>query len=51
MVIEDPIVSAAQIVFSARNKGSSDVSENTKNALPIAKAWRGAAHTLDPDRF
>ena len=50
-VTEDPVVTAAQIAFSARIKGSSDVSENTKNAQAIAKAWRGAAHTLDPDRF
>lgn len=34
-----------------RIKNSSDVSENTKNAQSIAKAWRGAVHTLDPDRF
>jgi hypothetical protein len=25
--------------------------ENTKNAQAIAKAWRGAVHKLDPDRF
>ena len=37
--------------FEARIKGSSDVSENTKNAQAIAKAWRSAVHTLDPDRF
>jgi hypothetical protein len=49
--MEDPIVSAAQIAFSARIKGSKDVSENTKNAQAIAKAWRGAVHQLDPDRF
>ena len=50
-VMEDPVVSAAQIAFSVRLKDSSDVSENTKNAQVIAKAWRGAVHTLDPDRF
>jgi len=49
--MEDPVVTAAQVAFSARIKGSSDVSENTKNAQAIAKAWRGAVHTLDPDRF
>jgi len=27
------------------------VSEKRKNALAIAKAWRGAEHWLDPDRF
>jgi hypothetical protein len=49
--MEDPVVAAAQIAFSVRLKDSSDVSENTKNAQSIAKAWRGAVHTLDPDRF
>ena len=51
MEIEDPVVTAAQLAFSVRLKGSSDVSENTKNAQAIAKAWRGAVHKLDPDRF
>ncbi len=50
-VMEDPVVTAAQIAFAARIKNSSEVSENTKNAQSIAKAWRGAVHTLDPDRF
>jgi hypothetical protein len=49
--IEDPIVMAAQAAFSVRIKDSKDVSENTKNAQAIAKAWRGAVHKLDPDRF
>jgi hypothetical protein len=49
--MEAPVVSAAQVAFAARIKNSSDVSENTKNAQAIAKAWRGAVHTLDPDRF
>jgi len=49
--MEDPVVTAAQIAFAARIKDSSDVSENTKNAQAIAKAWRGAVHTLDRDRF
>ena len=47
----DPVVAAAQNAFSARLKGSSDVSENLKNAQAIAKAWRGAVHKMDPDRF
>jgi hypothetical protein len=51
MEIEDPVVAAAQIAFSVRLRNSSDVSENTKNAQAIAKAWRGAVHKLDPDRF
>ena len=49
--MEDPVVMAAQLGFSVRLKDSSDVSENTKNAQAIAKAWRGAVHKLDPDRF
>ena len=49
--MEDPVVSAAQLAFSVRLKDSSDVSENTKNAQGIAKAWRSAVHKLDPDRF
>jgi hypothetical protein len=48
---EDPIVSAAQVAFSARLKNSIDVSAHTKNAQAIAKAWRAAVHNLDPDRF
>src|SRR5207249_823298 len=48
---EDLIVKAAQTAFATRIKGSSDVSENTKNAQAIAKAWRKAVHELDPDRF
>src|ERR1700719_3440384 len=50
MEIEDPVVAAAHIVFSVRLKDSSDVSENTKNAQAIAKAWRGTVHKLDPER-
>lgn len=49
--MQDPVVKAAQLAFSVRLKDSSDVSENTKNAQAIAKAWRGAVYGLDPDRF
>ena len=49
--MEDPVVEAAQLAFSVRLKNSTDVSENTKNAQAIAKAWRSAVHALDPDRF
>ena len=49
--MENPIVKAAQLAFSIRLKDSNDVSENTKNAQAVAKAWRGAVHELDPDRF
>jgi hypothetical protein len=49
--MEDPVVMAAQAAFSVRLKGSSDVSENTKNAQAIAKAWRSAVYELNPERF
>jgi hypothetical protein len=49
--MEDPVVTAAQLAFAVRLKDSCDVSENTKNAQAIAKAWRGAVHRLNPDRF
>jgi hypothetical protein len=44
------LVTAAQLALSVRLKDS-DLSENTKNAQAIAKAWRGAVHNLNPDRF
>jgi hypothetical protein len=44
-------VLAAQAAFAVRIKDSKDVSENTKNAQAIAKSWRSAVHTLNPDRF
>lgn len=49
--MENPVVKAAQSAFSLRIKGSNDVSENTKNAQAIAKAWRNTVYELDPDRF
>jgi len=49
--MNDPVVEAAQAAFLLRIKGSNDVSENTKNAQAIAKAWRSAVHKLDPDRY
>src|SRR5690349_4669172 len=49
--LEDPVVLAAQAAFAIRIKDSNDVSENTKNAQAIEKAWRGLVHRLDPDRF
>jgi hypothetical protein len=47
----DPVVDAAQLAFAVRLKSSADVSENTKNAQMIAKAWRKAVYDLNPDRF
>jgi hypothetical protein len=49
--LKDPVVIAAQAAFSLRLKDNSDVSKNTKNAQAIAKAWRGAVHELDSERF
>lgn len=49
--MQDPVVDAAQLAFAVRLKDSADVSENTKNAQKIAKAWRAAVHDLNPDRF
>jgi len=49
--MEDAVVTAAQLAFSLRLRGSSDVSDNTKNAQAIAKNWRSAVHDLDSDRF
>jgi hypothetical protein len=49
--MQDPVVLAAQAAFAARLKNSSNVSENTRNAQAIAKAWRAAVHELNPERF
>ncbi len=49
--IEDRIIQAAQLAFAARLTDSVGVSEHTKNAQAIAKAWRAAVLDLDPDRF
>jgi hypothetical protein len=51
MMTDNPVVTAAQLAFAVRLKGSADVSENTENAQAIARAWRAAVHDLDPDRF
>lgn len=39
--MEEPVVTAAQLAFSVRLKGSSDISENTKHAQ-AAPSRRGA---------
>lgn len=49
--MEERIIQAAQLAFAARLKDSAGVSEHTKNAQTIAKAWRAAVLELDPDRF
>jgi hypothetical protein len=47
--MEDPVVKAAQVAFAARLKEAAGVSEHTRNAQAIAKAWRGLVHQHDPD--
>lgn len=49
--MDDPIVLAAQAAFAARLRDGSNVSDHTRNAQAIAKAWRLAVHELNPDRF
>jgi len=49
--MEDPVVTAAQSAFGQRLRDSSDVSDNTRNAQAIAKAWRSAVYKRDPDRY
>lgn len=49
--MSDPIIQAAQEAFKQRLRDNNDVSDNTRNAQAIAKAWRSAVHILDPDRF
>ena len=49
--MKDEIVKAAQIAFATRLTGTSQVSDHTKNAQAIAKAWRSAVYLLGPDRF
>lgn len=48
---ERRIIEAAQSAFLARVPASQNVSENTKNAQAIARAWRAAVHNFDPDRY
>lgn len=49
--MDDPVLLAARAAFAARLREGSNVSDHTKNAQAIAKAWRLAVHELDPDRF
>jgi hypothetical protein len=49
--MDDPVLLAAQAAFAARLREGSNVSDHTKNAQAIAKAWRAAVHELNPDRF
>jgi hypothetical protein len=50
-VAQDPVVKAAQLAFSVGLNSEHNVSEYTKNAQAIAKAWRGDVHNKDPNRF
>ncbi|MFB0934733.1 MAG: hypothetical protein QMB52_03100 [Propionivibrio sp.] len=49
--MSDPIIQAAQEAFKQRLRDNNDVSDNTRNAQAIAKAWRTSVHTIDPDRY
>lgn len=49
--MDDPVILAAQAAFIARLRKGSDVSEHTRNAQAVAKAWRVAVHDLNPDRY
>jgi len=51
MNAEDPVVNAAREAFSLRIADSDNVSDHTRNAQAIAKAWRGKVYAMDPDRF
>ena len=47
----DVVVQAAQSAFAQRLREGSNVSDHTRNAQAIAKAWRTAVHEIDADRF
>jgi hypothetical protein len=49
--MNDQVVAAAQKAFAQRLRDCSDVSDNTRNAQAIAKAWRSAVYEHDPDRY
>lgn len=49
--MEDLVIQAAKLASAARLTGSNSVSDYTRNAQAIAKAWRKAVHDLNPDRF
>jgi hypothetical protein len=49
--MDDPVVLAAQAAFAARLREGSNVSDHTKNAQAIAKAWRATVHDLNADRY
>lgn len=48
--MDDPVVLAAQAAFVARLRDG-NVSDHTRNAQAIAKAWRSAVHELNSDRY
>jgi hypothetical protein len=49
--MSDEVVNAAQRAFALRLREGSNVSEHTKNAQAIAKAWRSNVYDLDADRY
>ncbi len=49
--MKDRVIIEAQNAFRQRLRGSNNVSDNTRNAQAISKAWRSAVHEIDPDRY
>jgi hypothetical protein len=49
--VNDPVVQAAQAAFASRVASSASVSDHTKNAQAICKAWRSAVFDLDAVRY
>lgn len=49
--MSNPVVAAAQEAFRARVAEGATVSEYTRNAQSICKAWRAAVFDLDPSRY
>jgi hypothetical protein len=46
-----PIILAAKEAFKSRITAGCSVSEHTRNAQAIGKAWRGASYRLDSSRY
>ena len=46
-----PVIVAAQEAFRARVGDGATVSDHTRNAQAICKAWRAAVFDLDPSRY
>jgi hypothetical protein len=46
-----PVIAAAQQAFLARLADGATVSDHTRNAQAICKAWRAAVFDMDPSRY